>query len=167
MNYIKYIVLGALILHSFAGLAKTGYVNMVVAIEKTKQGKRAKNKLEGKLAQAKKSMKAIEVKLSKQRTSLEKEAPLLSEQSRAQRISQFQSQVAKSQQKAEAKQLELKKYEESLMGPIIKKMNVVVTQVANKGGFDLIRNTDNSVLWVSPSLDVTKKVYTEFNKKNK
>ena len=69
MAYIKYFLVSLFIFHSFSVLAKTGYVNMAVAIEKTSQGKRAKSKLQSKLAKAKKSMKSIEKNYQKKELS--------------------------------------------------------------------------------------------------
>ena len=167
MNVIKFLLVATVMTCSFCVFAKTGYVNIGFAIEKTNQGKRVKRKVETKLKVIQKSIRAIESDLAKQRASLEKEAPTLSEQKRAQKIQRFQQNVLESQKKAEAKQLEFKKYEEQMMSPILKNMNVVIAKVAKKEGFAVVKNADASVLWVDSSLDLTKKVHSQFNKSYK
>lgn len=167
MNIIKMLLVGVIMFHSFAVFAKEGYVNIVVAIEQTKQGKKAKRKIQNKLLSIQKEVRGIETSLSKQRSSLEKEAPLLSEQKRAKKIQQFQQRVAESQKRAEAKRIELKKYEEKVMSPILKNMNKVIAKIAQKEGFTVVNNGNNSILWVHPSLDLTQKVYKAFNKSYK
>ena len=162
---MKYFILILVALVSFDVFAKTGYVDMVKAIEYTKQGKKVKSKLEKSLAAAKKSMKSIENNLKKERSNLEKEVPLLSDEKRSQKIQQFQQKVMRSQQQAESKQLELKKLEDKLMNPVVERLRKVISSIAKKEGYEVVHNIDKSVLWVSPKLDLTKKVYTLFNKK--
>jgi len=161
---MKYIIYSLIALLTFDALAKVGYVEMVQVIQKTKQGRRVQNKLEKSLSKAKKSMATIDKKLKNERRSLEKELPLLSEAKRAQKIQQFQQKVMRSQQEAEAKQLELKKLEDQLMRPVIDRVRVVLSIIAKQEGFKVIHNLDKNVLWVSPESNLTEKVYTLFNK---
>ncbi len=164
---MKYFILSLFVLVSFDVFAKDGYVDMVKAIEYTKQGKRVKSRLEKSLTKAKKSMKNIENNLKRERSNLEKEVPLLSDEKRAQKIQQFQQKVMRSQQEAELKQLELKKLEDKLMNPVVERLKGVISTVAKKEGYEVVHNIGKNVLWVSPKLNLTKKVYTLFNKKYK
>ncbi len=162
---MRIFILSVLILVSFDVFAKAGYVDMVKAIESTRQGKKVKSKLEKSLAQAKRSMKTMDNKLKKEKSDLEKEIPLLSDEKRAQKIQQFQQKVMRSQQEAESKQLELKKLEDKLMNPVVNRLKGVISTIAQKEGYEVVHNIDKNVLWVSPKSDLTKKVYTLFNKK--
>ncbi|MCY4512396.1 MAG: OmpH family outer membrane protein, partial [Bdellovibrionales bacterium] len=138
--------------------AKTGYVDMKAAIQSTRQGRRAQNKLQKDLEKVKKEISALEARLTKERAKLEEEIPLLSEQKRAQRVQKFQQQVLESQKKAEEKKAALQQLENKLMNPIVQKLQTVIGQVAAKEGYTAILNKDNNVLWVSSDLDMTKKV---------
>ena len=164
---MKWFILSLFILVSFNAFAKVGYVDMVKAMEQTRQGKRVKSKLEKNLADAKKSIKNIENSLKKERSNLEKEVPLLSDEKRAQKIQQFQQKVMKSQQEAERKQLELKQLEDQLMNPVFEKLKKVIASISKKEGYEVVHNIDKSVLWVSPELNLTKKTYNLFNKRYK
>ena len=147
--------------------AKTGYVDMKGAIQNTRQGRKVQKRLQGDLKKVKKEISALETQLTKERAKLEQDIPLLSEQKRAQRVQQFQQKVLKSQKEAEAKKVALQQLEDKLMSPIIQKIQRVISQVAAKEGYTAILNKDNNVLWVSPDLDMTKKVSAQFNKKHK
>ena len=149
------------------GFAKTGYVDMKEAIQKTRQGKRAQKQLQADLGKVKKEIAALEAGLTKERAKLEEDIPMLSEQKRAQRVQKFQQKVLESQKKAEEKKAALQKLENKLMNPVIQKLQRVIGQIAEKEGYTVVLNRDNNVLWVSPELDITKKVSSRFNKKYK
>ena len=67
----------------------------------------------------------------------------------------------------EVKKQELQKLEDQLMAPIIAKLEKAIAEVAKKEGYTVVKAKDKNTLWVSSSADLTKKVYTRFNKKNK
>ena len=147
--------------------AKTGYVDMKEAIQSTRQGRRVQKKLQTDLEKVKKEISALEAGLTKERAKLEEDIPLLSEQKRAQRVQKFQQKVLESQKKAEEKKAALQKLENKLMSPVIQKLQKVIGQMAAKEGYTVVLNRDNNVLWVSPEMDMTKKVAARFNKKHK
>ena len=147
--------------------AKTGYVDMKEAIQSTRQGRRVQKQLQADLEKVKKEISALEAGLTKERAKLEEDIPLLSEQKRAQRVQKFQQKVLESQKKAEEKKAALQKLENKLMSPVLQRLQKVIGQMAAKEGYKVVLNRDNNVLWVSPELDMTKKVATRFNKKYK
>lgn len=147
--------------------AKTGYVDMKEAIQNTRQGRRVQKQLQADLEKVKKEISALEAGLTKDRAKLEEDIPLLSEQKRAQRVQKFQQKVLESQKKAEEKKAALQKLENKLMSPVLQRLQQVIGQMAAKEGYTVVLNRDNNVLWVSPELDMTKKVVTRFNKKYK
>ena len=160
-------IIGFFIFFTPLCFAKTGYVDMGQAIKNTKQGAKVTARLEKDLERARASTKAIEERLKKERNQLDKDIPLLSEQKRAERIQQFQKKVLESQKQVEEKKMELQKLEEKLMAPIVKKLEKVISEVAKKEGYTVVEAKDKNILWVSPSVDLTKKVYTRFNKQKK
>ena len=151
----------------FRSFAKTGYVNLMEAFENTKQGRRVKARLEQSAKKAKKHFKSEELKMQKEDQAFKKEAPLLSEQARVQKIQQLQQKFLDFQRKAKNKEIELQKLQNQLTNPVIAKLKKVSGEVAKKESFLVIKNMGNDVLWVSPELDLTKKIYKAFNKKHK
>ena len=164
---MKLFIFGLLAFFSFPSLAKTGYVNIMEAFEKSQQGQRVKTRLEQKTEKAKKHFKSVEQKIQKEEEALKKEAPLLSEQARAQKIQQLQQKILDFQREAKSKDLELQNLQNQLMNPVIAKLKKLMGEIAKKESYTVIRNIDNDVLWVDPQLDLTKKVYKAFNKKYK
>lgn len=164
MKFLVYIVLSAV---SAICFAKTGYVDMKEAIQNTRQGQKVQKRLQGDLEKVKKEIAVLEARLTKERTKLEQDIPLLSDQKRAERVQKFQQKVLKSQKEAEEKKVALQQLEDKLMSPIFQKLQKVIGRVAAKEGYTAVLNKDNNVLWVSPDLDMTKKVSAQFNKKYK
>ena len=167
MNISKLIilvVLGSLSLQSFA---KEGYVDMREAFNKTSQGKRTNSQLDKKVAKIRKQIKSKEEKLRKDQNQLEKDMPLLSEKERARKIQNLQQKFVESKRQIESKQLELQQLEGKLRNPIIARLNKVIAEVAKKGNYTVIRDKSFGVLWIKKDTDLTKKVYTRFNKKYK
>ena len=157
----------ALALFTPALLAKTGYVDMKEALQSTRRGRKVQTQLRKELDKVKKEISALESGLTKDRTKLEQDIPLLSEQKRAQRVQQFQQKVLQSQKEAEAKKSALQQKEDRLMSPVVQKLQKVIGSLAGEEGYTVVLNKDSNVLWVSPDRDLTKKAATRFNKKHK
>ena len=156
-----------LIFFSSQSFGKTGYVNLISALESTKQGQKVKNKLEKTAETAKKTFKTKEQDLQKEEEALKKDAPLLSEQARNQRIQKLQEKYMNYQRQRKQKELELQNLQSKLMNPVVERIKQVAGEVARKEGYLVVENIGNDVLWVDPKLDLTKKVITKFNKKYK
>lgn len=164
---MKKVLFGVFVCFMPLSFAKTAYVDMAMAIKNTTQGLKVTKQLERDLEKAKKSTKAIEKQLKKEKEQLDKDMPLLSEQKRAERIQQFQKRVMESQRQVEEKKMVLQKMEDRLMAPVIKRLGQVIAELAKKEGYTVVKAKGKDTLWVSPSVDLTKKVYTRFNKKQK
>ena len=157
----------ALGLFSPALFAKTGYVDMKEALQNTRQGRKVQKQLRRELDKVKKEITALEAGLTKERSELERDIPLLSEEKRARRVQQFQQKVLESQKEVEAKKAALQQKEDRLMSPVVQKFQKVVGRIAGKEGYTAVLNKDANVLWVSPDRDLTKKAVTLFDKKHK
>ncbi len=167
MRFMRLFVLALVILCPFQALAKTGYVNLMRAFEKTAQGRRVKARLEKSAEKAKKHFKSEELKMQKEEKAFKKDAPLLTDQARAHKIQQLQQKFLKFQKDAKNKELELQKLQNELMNPVIEKLKKVIREVAKKEAYLVVENIGNDVLWVSPQLNLTEKVYKAFNRKYK
>ena len=161
---MKWIFLSILLIAP-ESFAKTAYVDMALAVKSTREGARVTSRLEKELANARKSTKAIENQLKKEKEKLDKDMPLLSEQKRAERIQLFQKKVLESQQQVEEKKAALQQKEEALMSPVVEKLKKIIAETAAKEGYTVVLAKTKDTLWVSPSIDITKKVSARFNKK--
>ena len=168
---MKTLIIGALffcqtaLIHS--AWAKTGYVDMSKAFEQTKQGRRIKTRLDNKAEATGKALKSAEMKIQEEEKALKKEAPLLSEQARMQKIGQLQQKIVNFQKEVKQKEAEMANLQNTLMSPLVEKLTKVIGDLAKKEGFAVVKNVTEDVLWVSPELDLTKKAVQSFNKKHK
>ena len=154
-------------LFSFQSFSKTAYVNLMKAFENTKQGQKVKAQLKKSTNKAKSDFKSKELKLQKEEESLKKEMALLSEQARAQKISQLQQKILNFQQSAKNKDVELQKLQNKLMNPVLERLKKIIGEIAKKESYTVVKNFGTEVLWVSPELDLTTKVYKAYNKKHR
>ena len=152
---------------SFQSFSKTAYVNLMQAFEKTNQGRKVKTRLEKTANRAKAEFKSKELKLQKEEEGLKKEMALLSEQARTQKISQLQQKILNFQKEAKNKDTELQNLQNKLMNPILERLKKIIAEVAKKGSYTTVRNIGTEVLWVSPELNLTVKVYKAYNKRYK
>lgn len=164
---MRLFLLSVVLFCSGQAFAKTGYVNLMEAFENTRQGRQVKAQLEKKAEQAKKQFKSMEQKLQREEEALKKEAPLLSEQARAQKIQQLQQKILNFQREAKNKDIELQNLQNKLMNPVMDRLKKVIGETAKKESYLVVENIGNDVLWVSPELNLTAKVYKNFNKKYK
>ena len=154
-------------LFSFQSFSKTAYVNLMQAFEKTRQGQKVKVRLEKTANKAKSEFKSKELKLQKEEEGLKQEMALLSEKARAQKISQLQQKILNFQKEAKSKDVELQNLQNKLMNPILERLKKVIAEVAKKESYTVVEDFGSEVLWVSPKLDLTVKVYKTYNKKYK
>ena len=164
---MKLLLTFLIIFAPFQSFSKTGYVNLMEAFGNTKQGQRVKTRLEKTANKAKVEFKSKELKLQKEEESLKKEMAMLSEQARAQKISRLQQKIVNFQKEAKNKDTELQKLQNKLMNPIFEKLKKVIAEVAKKESYTVVENIGTEVLWVSPTLNLTTKVYKTYNKRYK
>ncbi len=164
---MKFFLLIIVAFYSFNSFAKTGYVDIMEAFEKTKQGRRVKAQLEKTAETAKNKFKSMELKIQKEEEALKKEAPILTEQARAEKIQQLQQKILNFQKDVKNKDMELQNLQNKLMKPIIEKLKKVSGEVAKAESYLVVENINNDILWVSPKLNLTQKVYKKYNKKYK
>ena len=156
-----------LFLVSFQSFAKTGFMNMMEAFEKTNQGRKVKARIEKESKKAESNLKALEDKLKKEEADLKQEAALLSERGRAEKISKFQEKVFNFQKNAKNKETELQKLQAQLMEPVLNRLKSVTGEIAAGENYTVIKNMGADTLWVAPGLDITSRVYKAYNKKYK
>ena len=164
---LKKTLLSLVFFFSFSSFAKTGYVNVLEAMDNTTQGKNVKKQLEAFAKKAEKELQAQKVQLQKEEAKLKKEVALLSPEARNEKIAAFQAKVVEFSKSQEEKQLELKRKQDELVNPIEKRLTSVIGDVASKNKYTVVENIGTNVVWVEPSLDLTKKVYQKYNKKFK
>lgn len=164
---MKLFLFTAIMLFSSQALAKVAYVDLMKAFENTTQGKAVKSRLKRESEKAQKNFKTLEQNLQKEEAKLKQEAAMLSEQARMQKVSQFQQKVLNFQRDAKNKDAELQALQTKMMSPILTRLRSTIGDIAKKESYTVVENIGPEVLWVSPKLDLTTKVYKAYNRKYK
>ncbi len=95
---------------------------------------------------------------------MQKKAPLLSEEARAEKQREYQKMVREFRAMQEDAQFEMKEAEKKALKPIFKDLEKVIRQMAQKEGYDLILEKNMpGVYWASPRVDITQKVIQLYN----
>ncbi len=138
---------------------KLGYVDMQKAIQSSKAGQKAKKELETEFNKRKKTLQAKEDDLKKKGEELEKQAMVLSDEVRGKKQKEFQKNMMEFQQLVQKNQQEIQQEERKLTEPIIKKIQAVIEEIAQKDGYSLVlEKRENGVLYSQKELDITDQV---------
>lgn len=150
---------------SKAAEIKLGYIDMQKAVQATKAGKKAKSDLEKELEKRRKEFADKEKELQAKGQELEKKALVLSDDIRQKRQGEFQQEIMKFRDSQMKTQMELQNKERSLMDPILEKMKKSIEKVAKEEKLSMVlERAEHSVTWADPTLDITEKVVSSFEK---
>ena len=149
----------------FAADMKIGWVDMQKAIQTSKAGKQAKAGLEKEFNRKKKKLEKKQKDLEKMSKDLEKKKLALSEKAFMGKQRDLQKEFLKYQEDARKSQLEIRKKENQLTGPILKKIQKVIQDVAKDKGYAyVLEKSEQSVLWAKKEYDITDIVIKKINK---
>jgi len=145
---------------------KIGIVDVQTAIFSTKDGKKAKDKLE-KLA--KKKEKEIDTKteeIKKMEEEMKKQLPVMSDTGKQDMLQKYRTKGMELQQLYMESQTYLQKKKSELFEPILTKMNAIIQDMALSEGYTVILDASmGAVVYYQPSTDVTAEVIKRYNKK--
>ncbi len=149
----------------YASELKIGVIDLQAVVRKSEAGQEALKKLQEKFNVLKEKLQAQEQKLRKFKQDLEKKAPLLSEEARREKEREYQKMLREYQAAREDAQFEMKQEEEKALKPIMKDLEQVVKNLAEKEGYDLIlEKRMPGLYWASEKVDITDKVVELYNK---
>lgn len=172
MKWVIGLALGAMVAMqaqvASAQTAKIGYVDMQKAIQETSTGKKAKKELEKEFNAKKAQLQKKEADLKKMAEDLEKKQVALSDDMRAKKQQELQTEMMKFQREVGESQIEIQKKERELTGPILEKLQASIDKVAKAGGYTMIlEKNEQSVLWAMKDVDLTDAVVKDFEKSAK
>lgn len=144
--------------------AKIGFVDMQKAIQTTAVGKKAKDELEKEFNKKKKELEKKEADLKKMGEDLEKKKSVLSEEALGKKQAEFQEEMLKYRDVVGKSQVEIQKKERDLTSPILEKMKKVISKVAKDGGYSLVLENSQMVLYADQGADLTDAVVKAFEK---
>ena len=164
MRFLFYVFI---LIYCFPVFSKTGYVDFDQILQKTKEGRSVKKKLEKEFAERQGQLQKTEKKLQEQRQQFESESSLLSDSEKRKRAQKLQMRFMEFQKKLEISQKELQDYQMKLIKNIVERMRPILGKIAKEKGYVRIDKFSEDVLWVSEDVNLTDSVIKAYNKKYK
>jgi outer membrane protein len=147
---------------------KIGVLDVKRAIESTKDGKNIEKQLKKELDKRQKQLNKLSGDIKKMGEDLQKKSAVLSDEARTKKQQEIQGEMVKYQKLVQESNVEMRKKEEKLIGPILKKMETIVDKLAKKEGFTMIfqksESGPNAVIWAKKEIDITDKVIKAYGK---
>lgn len=129
-------------------------------------GKAAKSNLESQINKAKLKLAGLKNEFEKQKAELEKQSTILSGTALDQRREALAKKQVDFQRAYQDMQQELAKANDKEIGKVIKQVNEVVKELADKRGYAFVFEKDRqSILFASNRIDITEEVVSELDKR--
>jgi outer membrane protein len=112
----------------------------------------------------KKELEKKEADLKKMGEDLEKKKSVLSEEALGKKQAEFQEEMLKYRDVVGKSQVEIQKKERDLTAPILEKMKKVISKISKEGGYSLVLENSQMVLYADQGADLTDAVVKAFEK---
>ncbi len=164
--HILLTLLSTVLISSSEAEMKVGFVDVAKALQTTKAGIAAKNKLEKEIKKVKDDIKKEEASLKKESEDLKRKETVLSRDIFMQQQAALQRKFVALQNKLAQSQMNIQKREQELTKPILDRILNIANEIGTKKGYDLIlQKNEVSVLWGKSSLDLTQEVIKKIDGK--
>jgi outer membrane protein len=159
LNKLLIILLGSFISLSSAYAGKVGYVDMQKAVEMTKTGKKAIDKLKDIQNKKQKELDGRKTALEKEQKEIQKKFAVYSKEKQMQVQQDFQKKAMDADKYFRESQVELAKKEKELLEPIFEGLREAIERYAKKNDYDMIfEKNRSSVLYGTDKSDLTANV---------
>ena len=139
------------------GEGKIGYINLKEALHGVKDGQAAESKVKKVFEEKQLELAQRESELETFRQSIEAEFDKLPSSEKWSRWQEYQKRHAKLQEDRAQYQKELNKLEDTLYGPILKRLEELIAELGKKEGYEMIFDKlESSILYAPQELDKTK-----------
>jgi len=154
-----------------ADAQKIGVMNIQQVVMESVAGKKAAEVLKKRDTELKSKFQAEEKEIKDLQQEIEKKQTAWSKDKKDAKTREFQLKVREIQSKGKDAQLELRQLQAKEIEPIMSMLQKVVKGYGEKHGFTVIfdstANGQSSVLFVDPSVDITKQIAEELDKRMK
>lgn len=150
---------------AFADL-KVGYVDLQRALVEVHEGRAAKERLKSDLDKKKAEFETKQGKLRDDKAVLDKQGPMMSEETRNQKLADLQKRLFELTQEAEKLQVEMAQSEQKELKKIFEKMDPIIAGIAQREGLTMVfEKTDSGLVYAPASLDLTNELVRSYNDK--
>jgi outer membrane protein len=147
---------------------KIAFVDIRRALNETAEGKKAMQKLQADKDKMQKQIDEKEKSIVKMKETLEKQQNILSKEALQKKAEEYYGAVQELQKMYYELQQELGDKEAKATQAILVKMQAILKEMGQAGGYTMIYDSSGgAVVWAPSNLDLTDKLIVEYNKKNK
>lgn len=144
---------------------KIGVVDVQKAVMAIPAGKAAKTQLEKEAKKMQADLDGQQERLKKMKDELERQAALLQEAVKRQKMREYQQLLMTLQEAFIKNQQDLKEKEVKLLKPILSKLETAIEKVAKADGYHLVLEKGEArVLYNDPAMDITDQVVSNYGK---
>ncbi len=145
---------------------KLGYVDLQRALAEVQEGQSAKSRLKSEVDKKKNEFEAEQNKLRDDKSVLDKQGAMMSEEVRTQKFTELQKRLFDLTQKAERLQTELADKERVELKKIFEKMDPIIASIAQRETLTMVfEKTDSGLVYAPASLDLTNELVRTYNDK--
>jgi len=143
---------------------KVVVIDIRKVVNKSKYGEEVMAKLKEKYDELSLKIQAKSKELEALKDELEKKGAMLSPEAREKKQSEYQKLLRELKSLQEDAQYEMQEYERQLLDPVFRDLEIVLKEVAQKEGIDLVLEKNQpGIYYISPYIDYTDKLIERFN----
>lgn len=143
---------------------KIGVMNVQKIIIQCEAGKAGKARFEQKMKELQGKFKGEEDALQALQKEIEKKSSAWSEETKSDKLRDFQKRKRELQAKTDDARFELKQLQDKELEPILKALESVVLKYGEKNGYTAILDIKNGVIYNDPAIDLSDMMIKELNK---
>ncbi|CAK8716336.1 MAG: OmpH family outer membrane protein [Candidatus Electrothrix sp. LOE1_4_5] len=149
---------------SASAATRVGVVNLQQVLDKSTAGMAATKRMEAKMQQFKTSLEREKRTVLALQRNMEKKADVWNDATKKEKLLELQRKKRDFRVKQDDANLEMRNLQEKYLAPIMKKLEVVVKEVAKARGISVIL-PNTTVLYFDKSVDMTDEVTRALNRK--
>jgi outer membrane protein len=149
---------------AYAAEAKIAYINIKRVFSESKRGQKERETFTAKVNALKKAVDKKQEEFKAMQESLEKKAPMLSEQALREKEKEYQQKAKELEWFVKDSNEELRKLEQEMLGKLMKSLQKVVEKLGAQENYTLIlEETASSILYAPKEMDITDQVVKAFD----
>lgn len=142
---------------------KLGVMNVQRVLVECAAGKAAKARFDDKMQELQATLKSEEDELLAMQKDIEKKSSAWSEDTKQEKMRDFQRKRREAQEKAEDARFELKAMQDKELDPILKTLEKVVKDYGEANGYSLLIDSRSGVLHAAQGIDITDQIIVELD----
>ncbi len=142
---------------------KLGVMNVQRVLVECAAGKAAKTRFDERMQELQATLKSEEDALLAMQNDIEKKSSAWSEDTKQEKMREFQRKRREAQEKAEDARFELKAMQDKELDPILQTLEKVVKDYGEANGYSLLIDSRSGVLHAAQGIDITDKIIVELD----